>query len=57
MLAWIALRLNTLPLPKEEAGFHAWLIMLIATNAVSLAIDAWDAARFVFGERRPYYVW
>ncbi len=55
MLVWIALRLDTLP--KEETAFHVWLIMLIATNAVSLVIDAWDATRFVFGERRPYYAW
>jgi len=55
MLAWMALRLDTLP--KEEPAFRAWLITLIATNAVSLAIDAWDATRFVLGERRPYYAW
>ena len=55
MLTWIALRLDALP--KGEAAFHVWLITLIATNAVSLAIDAWDATRFVLGERRPYYVW
>jgi len=55
MLAWIALRLDTLP--KEETAFRVWLILLIATNAVSLAIDAWDATRFIRGERRPYYAW
>jgi len=55
MLTWIALRLDTLP--KEETAFHVWLITLIATNAVSLAVDAWDATRFILGERRPYYVW
>ena len=55
MLTWIALRLDTLP--KEETELHAWLIMLIATNAVSLVLDAWDATRFVLGERRPYYAW
>jgi len=55
MLTWMALRLDTLP--KGEAAFHAWLITLIATNAVSLAIDAWDVMRFVLGERRPHYVW
>ena len=55
MLTWIALRLDTLP--KEEAAVRAWLIVLIATNAVSLAIDAWDAARFLLGERRPHYAW
>jgi len=55
MLTWIALRLDAVP--KEETAFHAWLIMLIATNAVCLAIDASDAMRFILGERRPYYVW
>ena len=55
MLTWIALRLDTLP--KEERALRVWLVTLIATNAVSLAIDAWDATRFVLGERRPYYVW
>jgi len=55
MLAWMALRLDALP--REEAAFHAWLVVLIATNAVSLAIDAWDATRFILGERRPYYAW
>ena len=55
MLTWIALRLDTLP--TQEPAFHVWLIMLVATNAVSLAIDAWDATRFLLGERRPHYVW
>lgn len=55
MLLWMTLRMDTLP--AGEPAFHAWLVMLIATNAVSLAIDAWDAARFALGERRPYYVW
>src|SRR4051812_37376394 len=55
MLIWMALRLDTLP--KEENAFHFWLITLMATNAVSMAIDAWDATRFILGERRPYYVW
>jgi hypothetical protein len=55
MLAWMALRLDSIP--KEDRGFRAWLVMLIATNAVSLVIDAWDATRFVLGERRPYYAW
>lgn len=55
MLAWIALRLDTLP--EGETSFHLWLITLIATNAVSLVIDTWDATRFVLGERQPYYSW
>lgn len=55
MLAWMALRLDTLP--AGETAFRTWLILLIATNAVSLAIDAWDAMRFALGERRPHYTW
>lgn len=55
MLAWMALRLVTLP--EEEIAFHAWLVTLIATNTISLAIDAWDATRFIRGERQPHYVW
>ena len=55
MLAWMLLRLDAIP--AGEATFRAWLVALIATNAFSLAIDAWDAARFALGERRPHYVW
>lgn len=55
MLAWIVSRLDTLP--EGEVAFHAWLLTLIATNAISLAIDAWDATHFVLGERQPHYVW
>jgi hypothetical protein len=55
MLTWIALRFDALP--REETAFRAWLVILVATNAVSLAIDAWDATRFILGERRPYYLW
>jgi len=55
MLAWMASRLDAQPAP--EGAFRAWLIALIVTNAISLAIDAWDATRFVRGERRPYYSW
>lgn len=55
MLVWMALRLATLP--EEDIAFHAWLVTLIATNTISLMIDAWDAARFALGERQPHYVW
>jgi len=55
MLAWMVLRLDMLQ--EGETAFHAWLVTLIATNAISLAIDAWDATRFVRGERQPHYVW
>lgn len=55
MLAWMAVRLAAVP--GEDVAFQAWLLALIATNAISLAIDAWDATRFVRGERQPHYVW
>ncbi len=55
MLAWMAQRLVTIP--EEEVAFQAWLLTLIATNAISLVIDAWDATRFIRGERQPHYVW
>ena len=55
MLVWMVQRLHTLS--EGETAFHVWLIALIATNAVSLAIDAWDATRFLLGERQPYYAW
>ena len=55
MLAWMALRLPTLP--EGDVAFQAWLVTLIATNAVSLVIDTWDATRFLLGERQPHYVW
>jgi hypothetical protein len=55
MLAWIASRIPTFP--SEETQFRAWAVTLIVTNAICLMIDTWDAARFVAGERKPYYVW
>lgn len=55
MLAWMVLRLDALA--EGETALHVWLITIIATNAISLAIDAWDATRFLLGERLPHYVW
>lgn len=55
MLAWMGARLATIP--AEEPVFRGWLIALMATNALSLAIDAWDTLRFLQGERIPHYSW
>jgi hypothetical protein len=55
MLGWMASRIPGLP--EDERGLRIWLIALIATNSVSLAIDAWDAARDLRGEQHPHYVW
>lgn len=55
MLASMAQRLATLP--EEKVAVQAWLLTLIATNAISLAINAWDTTRFIRGERQPHSVW
>ena len=55
MIVWMALRLDSIP--KEDVAFRAWLVALMVTNATSLIVDAWDAARFLRGERAPYYAW
>jgi len=55
MLTWMALRIGSVA--TEEPAFRAWLLLLIATNAACLVIDACDSVRFALGERRPYYAW
>jgi len=55
MLTWMVLRLGTLP--EGESLYHAWLVTLIVTNMLCLAVDAWDAMRFILGDRTPYYAW
>lgn len=55
MFTWMALRLDALR--AAEAPFRIWLLLLLATNVVCLAIDATDSTRFVLGDRHPYYVW
>ena len=55
MLMWIVLGLDALP--GDETAFHVWLLTLVVTNAVSMAIDASDTTRFILGERQPHYSW
>ena len=55
MLAWMSQRVDSSP--AGEGAFRAWLVALMATNAVSLVIDGWDATRYLRGERAPYYAW
>ena len=55
MLVWMATRFPAIPV--EEHSFRGWLVALMVTNVVSLAIDAWDAIRFLRGERNPHYAW
>jgi uncharacterized membrane protein YoaT (DUF817 family) len=54
MFAWMATRIDGI---TAEPALANWLILLFATNAVSLVVDAIDAVRFLRGERAPYYRW
>jgi hypothetical protein len=54
MFAWMATRLETI---QADPMLASWLTVLLATNAVSLIIDAVDAARYFRGERTPHYSW
>lgn len=54
MFAWMATRIETI---AAKPAFADWLILLVATNMVSLIVDAIDAVRFLRGERAPHYRW
>ena len=54
LFAWLATRLDTI---ASDPGLARWLLLLLATNAVSLVVDTIDALRFVRGERAPHYRW
>jgi hypothetical protein len=54
MFAWMATRIDTI---VAEPVLADWLLLLFATNMVSLVVDAIDTARFLHGERAPYYRW
>ncbi len=54
MFAWMATRIDTI---IGEPALAAWLLVLFATNMVSLVVDTIDAVRFLRGERAPHYRW
>jgi hypothetical protein len=54
MFAWMAFRLDAI---AAYPALSTWLVVLLATNAVSLMIDVTDAFRFAKGERNPHYTW
>ena len=54
MFAWMATRIDTI---IGEPALANWLVMLFATNMVSMVVDTIDAVRFLRGERAPYYRW
>lgn len=54
MFVWMATRIDTI---MSDPGLAYWLILLFATNAVSIVVDTIDAVRFLRGERAPHYRW
>jgi hypothetical protein len=54
MFAWMATRIDTI---MGDPGLANWLVLLFATNMVSIVVDTIDAVRFLRGERAPYYRW
>lgn len=54
MFAWMTTRIDTI---TSEPSFTIWIMLLFATNVVSMVVDAIDATRFLRGERTPYYRW
>ena len=54
LFAWMATRLDTI---AADPGLANWLLLLLATNLVALAVDTIDAVRFLRGERAPHYRW
>ncbi len=54
MFAWFATRAGSI---ASDPGFADWIVLLLATNTVSLIVDAVDSIRFLRGERAPHYRW
>ena len=54
MFGWMATRLETI---VAEPALAYWLVLLFATNMISLVVDTTDGVRFLRGERAPHYRW
>ena len=54
MFIWMATRIDTI---MGDPALANWLVLLFATNMVSLVVDTIDAVRFLRGERTPHYRW
>ena len=54
MFAWMGTRVEAIAAEPDLAN---WLLVLLATNLVSMVVDAIDALRFLRGERVPHYRW
>ena len=54
MFAWMATRLDSI---AAEPALAQWLLVLLVTNLISMAVDLTDTIRFLRGERTPHYTW
>lgn len=54
MFAWMATRTDAI---MGDQALANWLVLLFATNMVSMVVDTIDAIRFLRGERAPHYRW
>jgi hypothetical protein len=54
MFAWFATRHDII---AQDPALSNWLMVLFATNLISLVVDTTDAVRFIRGERAPHYHW
>ena len=54
MFIWMVSRSEAI---VQNPDLFTWLIVLFATNAVSLFIDTIDSIRYIRGERAPHYCW
>ena len=53
MVLWLWTRLDQTP--SLNSTLEHWLIIVIVMNTISLIIDVVDVARYIKGERAPYY--
>ena len=53
MVLWLWTRLDQTPL--RNSTLEQWVILVIVMNAISLILDGVDVARYIKGERAPYY--
>jgi hypothetical protein len=54
MFAWMATRIDAI---MSEPALANWLVLLFATNMISLVVDTIDTVRFLRGDRAPHYRW
>lgn len=54
MLIWFAFNL---PDRSAQPWLYYWVTVLMVIDVISLVIDTYDVARYIGGDRQPYYAW